>query len=111
MEAKKKKKNAGEAATQQKTGRDAAHVNPKVIPHEGFPVRIRVFTDEGETGTAETRPRHHSPGNGNAGVSTGDQAVLLLRVDHSGVDFEKDVGVDYWTGSTEDRNAGKWLEL
>lgn len=52
-----------------------------------------------------------SPGNSNAAVSTGDHAVLLLRVDHSGVNFEGRAGVDYWTGSTEDRDADKSFEF
>lgn len=46
-----------------------------------------------------------SPGNSNAGVSTGDHAVLLLRVDHGWINGHRSAGVDYCTGSTKDRNA------
>lgn len=38
----------------------------------------------------------HSPGNGNGGVLTGDQAVLLLGIDHGGVNCQRGTGVHYW---------------
>lgn len=37
----------------------------------------------------------HAPGNGNARVSAGDHAVLLLGVDHGGVDGQRGAGGDY----------------
>lgn len=46
-----------------------------------------------------TAPSEHSPGDGNAGVSTGEKAVLLLRVDHGGRDCQGGTGVDYRAGS------------
>lgn len=41
----------------------------------------------------------HSPRNRNAGVSIGDHAVLLFRVDHGGVNCQRGTGVDDWAGS------------
>lgn len=46
-----------------------------------------------------------SPGNWNAGVSTGDHAVLLLGVDHVGINCQRSFGGDYWAGSAKDRHA------
>lgn len=46
-----------------------------------------------------------SPGNRNAGVSTSDHAVLLLGVDHVGINCQRSFGGDYWAGSAKDRHA------
>lgn len=48
-----------------------------------------------------------SPGNRNAGVSTGDHAVLLLGVDHVWINCQRSFGGDYWAGSAKDRHAAK----
>ena len=45
----------------------------------------------------------HSPGNGDAGVSAGDNAVLLLRVDHGGVNGQRGTGVHYGARSVGNR--------
>ena len=47
----------------------------------------------------------HSPGNRNAGVSIGDQAVLLFRVDHGRGNCQRGAGVDDWAGSVGNKNA------
>lgn len=41
----------------------------------------------------------HSPGNRSAGVSTGEHAVLLLRVDHGWVNRQRGTGVHNRAGS------------
>lgn len=41
----------------------------------------------------------HSPGNRSAGVSTGEHAVLLLRVDHGWVNCQRGTGVHNRAGS------------
>ena len=51
-----------------------------------------------------TGQSEHSPGNRNAGVSIGDHAVLLFRVNHGGVNCQGGTGVDYWTGSMGNKN-------
>lgn len=44
-------------------------------------------------------PKKHPPGNRNAAVATGDDAVLLLRVNHGGINCQGRTGVDYRAGS------------
>lgn len=41
----------------------------------------------------------HSPGSRSAGVSTGEHAVLFLRVDHGWVNCQRGSGVHNWAGS------------
>lgn len=45
----------------------------------------------------------HSPGNRNAGIFTGDHAVLLLRIDHGGINCQRGAGVDYGAGSIDQK--------
>lgn len=55
---------------------------------------------------SESEEAEHSPGNRNAGVSTGDHAVFLLGVDHGGVNCQRGSGVDYWPGSVGNKEQG-----
>lgn len=51
-------------------------------------------------------PSEYSPGNGNAGVSSGENAVLLLRINHGGGNCQRGTGVDYRPGSVgNNKNA------
>lgn len=53
-------------------------------------------TNSAQSQEAECRGggSEHSPGNSNAGVSISDNAVLLFRVDHGGVNGQRSTGVD-----------------
>lgn len=63
----------------------------------------RIPTEQRRSGPCHRKRSglNHSPGNGNAGVSTGDHAALLLGVDHGGVHRQGGTGVHDGAGPGE----------
>lgn len=61
--------------------------------HVGEMGKHPSFLQLGSVGTGQAA--ENSPGNRNGGVSTGDHAVLLFRVDPCGIHSQSGTGVNY----------------